>query len=73
MNASIFPVRYHDKFYTDVIGANSDFSQFGEHSIFFIFARCCTIGTRATPLFAVYKRNKPYECTILPIEQIYNI
>lgn len=30
MNASIFPVRYHDKFYTDVPSANQDFNQFGE-------------------------------------------
>lgn len=30
MNASIFPVRYHDKFYADVPGGNPDFNQFGE-------------------------------------------
>ena len=30
MNASIFPVRYHDKFYTDVPSGNPDFNQIGE-------------------------------------------
>lgn len=30
MNASIFPVRYHDKFYADVTNGNPDFNQFGE-------------------------------------------
>lgn len=30
MNAAILPVRYHDKFYTDLPGANPDFTQFGE-------------------------------------------
>lgn len=30
MNTSIFPVRYHDKFYIDVSSANSDFTQYGE-------------------------------------------
>lgn len=32
MNASIFPVRYHDKFYADVPNGNPDFNQFGESS-----------------------------------------
>lgn len=30
MNASIFPVRYHDSFYADVPDGNPDFNQFGE-------------------------------------------
>lgn len=30
MNASIFPVRYHDKFYADAPNGNPDFNQFGE-------------------------------------------
>lgn len=30
MNAAILPVRYHDKFYTDLPGSNPDFTQFGE-------------------------------------------
>lgn len=32
MNASIFPVRYHDSFYADVPHGNPDFNQFGERA-----------------------------------------
>lgn len=35
MNASIFPVRYNDSFYTDVPDANPDFTQFGEWAFFY--------------------------------------
>lgn len=34
MNTSIFPVRYHDKFYIDVSSANPDFTQYGERVAF---------------------------------------
>lgn len=30
MNAAILPVRYQDKFYTDMTGGNPDLTQFGE-------------------------------------------
>lgn len=30
MNTSMFPVRYHDKFYDEAPGGNPDFTQYGE-------------------------------------------
>lgn len=30
MNASVFPVRYHDKFYADIVRGDPNFNQFGE-------------------------------------------
>lgn len=30
MNASVFPVRYHDKFYADIVRGDPNFNQYGE-------------------------------------------
>ena len=54
MNASIFPVRYHDKFYADVPSGNPDFNQFGEfRNIWCVFERVGQL-CRTRPVVHVY-------------------
>ncbi|CAM9444772.1 unnamed protein product [Sphacelaria rigidula] len=43
MNASIFPVRYHDSFYADVPDGNPDFNQFAYVDGSVVGSMCCRI------------------------------
>ncbi|CAN0430906.1 unnamed protein product, partial [Hapterophycus canaliculatus] len=49
MNASIFPVRYHDKFYTSVPEANPDFNQFVYVDDVVVGAVCCRVEPPESP------------------------
>lgn len=49
MNTSIFPVRYHDKFYIDVSSANSDFTQYVYVDDVVVGAVCCRIEPPESP------------------------
>ncbi|CAM9106897.1 unnamed protein product [Choristocarpus tenellus] len=43
LNSAIFPVRYHDKFYADILSTNPDFTQFVYSNDLIVGAMCCRI------------------------------
>ena len=65
MNAAIFPVRYHDKFYIDVSTANPDFTQYGECPAL----PCC----HAMSLYVAWPvYNVQQQCTHKPSKNLAN-